>query len=254
MDRSERSANHRDESGIHRSVAERILAVKRDAAAVIVAGGQGKRFGGRVRKQYLVLSGHPLLWWSLQAFDRSPSIGGMVLVVPQEDLSRIRRQIARWHLRKPVHVVRGGSARHDSVRQGLNSVPPGYRWIAVHDAVRPLITPEGIEAVMREARKHRAAIAATPSKDTVKLSRRNHTIQRTLPRSDIWLAQTPQIFQRDLLERAHRRSVRQGITDDAQLVESLGVRIKLVETPAANLKVTVPSDLSMVQLILKGRT
>ena len=227
--------------------------IPQDAAAILVAGGQGLRFGGRVRKQYLTLCGHPLLWWPLRAFDQCRSIEMMVLVVPEEDVLRLRAAVPSWKLHKPVHVVAGGKTRTDSVRHGLAALPPQVRWVAVHDAVRPLVTSALIEKVLNVAKRSRAAIAATPSKDTVKFSRKNHTILRTLSRETIWLAQTPQIFERSLLERAHQKSQRNAVTDDAQMVERLGVRVKLVESSPDNLKVTLPSDFAMAQLLLKDR-
>lgn len=227
--------------------------MKADAAAVIVAGGQGKRFGGRVRKQYLSLSGRPILWWTVKAFQRSPSIGAIVLVVPQADLADVRKQFSGWKAAKGLQIVAGGNARADSVRKGLAVIPPGFRWIAVHDGVRPLVTPALIERVLKATRTYKAAIAACPSKDTVKLAGRDQTIQRTLPRETVWLAQTPQAFERRLLERAHRQGRRLTATDDAFLVERLGVRVKLVESPAENLKVTVPADLEIAQRLMKRR-
>jgi 2-C-methyl-D-erythritol 4-phosphate cytidylyltransferase len=227
--------------------------VSSDFAAVIVAGGQGKRYGGRVRKQYLTLAGRPVYWWSVQAFDRSPSIGVIILVVPRDNIMGMRRQLTRLKTHKPLHLVSGGETRADSVRQGLAAIPPGYRGVAVHDAVRPLITPELIESVIKGARAHRAAIAATPSKDTVKLAGRQRMIQRTLPRESVWLAQTPQAFDRALLERAHARGQDVPVTDDAMLVERLGIRVKLIESPPDNLKVTVPTDFQLAQRLMKGR-
>src|SRR4051812_37028110 len=158
------------------------------AAAVIVAGGQGQRFNAGLsgkpvdRKQYLSLAGHPVLWWSVSAFDSSPSIGLIVLVVPPEDRAMIKQQAAGWKMDKPVSVVAGGKTRADSVRQGLDAVPADFLWVSIHDAVRPLVSPALIESVLKEARSHRAAIAASPSKDTVKMATREQTIQRTLPR------------------------------------------------------------------------
>jgi 2-C-methyl-D-erythritol 4-phosphate cytidylyltransferase len=220
------------------------------AAAIIVAGGQGKRFGGKTRKQYLRLRGRPVLWWALKAFDQSPSIREMILVVPTEDLARARREIKG--LRKPVLLVSGGETRAESVRQGLAAVPARYDWVAVHDAVRPLVTPALIEEVLKSAQQHRAAIAACPSKDTVKVAGPEGTIVRTLPRETVWLAHTPQAFERPLLERAHAQTV-SGVTDDSMLVEQLGVAVKLVISPPENLKVTVPGDLKMAESILKRR-
>jgi 2-C-methyl-D-erythritol 4-phosphate cytidylyltransferase len=224
------------------------------AAAVIVAGGQGKRFGSKVPKQYLTLRGRPVLQWSLAAFDQTPGIGMIVLVVPAADVLRARRQVGRWKLQTPITVVAGGTTRSESVRQGVEAVPAGFGWIAVHDAVRPLVTRELIENVLKAARTYKAAIAACPSRDTVKVSNSRQTIQRTLPRETVWLAQTPQAFERSLLERAHRRARRGVPTDDAQLVEQLGISVKLVEGPPENVKVTVPSDLRIADALLRGRT
>ena len=224
-----------------------------DAAVIVVAGGQGVRFGGSVRKQYLRLARRPILWWSLRAFERSPSIGGLVFVLPREELARGSRRVRRWHLEKLIHVVAGGVTRADSVASGLKAVPRSFRWVAVHDAVRPLVTVTLIEKTLREARRHRAAIAALPSKDTVKLATPSGRILRTPPRESVWLAQTPQIFERNLLERAHQRWTGSHPTDDAQMVERLGVRIQLVESFPENMKVTVPSDLVLAEALLKER-
>jgi 2-C-methyl-D-erythritol 4-phosphate cytidylyltransferase len=223
------------------------------AAAIIVAGGQGVRFGGPVRKQYLRLARRPVLWWTLRAFERSPSIRGIVIVVPADDRRPVYRTVFRWKVRKLVAVVAGGKTRADSVRAGLQALPADYAWVAVHDGVRPLITVETIEATLSAARKHRGAIAACRSKDTVKLADRSGGIASTPPRESVWLAQTPQTFERRLLERAHAAGKRLTVTDDAQLVERLGVRVRLVEAPYENLKVTVPSDLLLAERILRQR-
>jgi len=217
----------------------------KDAAAIIVAGGKGLRFGGRVRKQYLSLQGHPILWWSLRAFQKSPSIAEIILVVPAKDLKRLKRLGA-------ARVVAGGSTRAASVREGLKSVSPGIGWVAVHDAVRPLVSPELIERTLAEARRHQAAIAACPSKDTVKLADARGRIAESPPRERVWLAQTPQAFERKLLERAHRLGHSLAATDDSQLVERLGVKVRLVEASPENLKITHPADLVVAQIILKN--
>jgi len=226
----------------------------KDTAAIIVAGGKGLRFGGRVRKQYLLLNRRPILWWSLAAFDRSPSVLSITLVVPADDVARIRTWMQGWKFKKLVAVVSGGSTRADSVRQGLKAVPQNSRYIAVHDAVRPLVTPRMIEAVIAAARRHKAALAAAPSKDTVKIADARGRVVSSPPRDRVWLAQTPQIFERRLLERAHRRGLRRTVTDDAQLVERLGIRVKVVESFSENLKVTVPADVVLARHILEERS
>jgi 2-C-methyl-D-erythritol 4-phosphate cytidylyltransferase len=229
----------------------------------VVAGGQGQRFGGKIRKQYLKLAGRPVLWWTLQAFIKSPSVGAIVLVVPPDDRPAIQKQFARLRTTQSFQVVAGGPTRADSVRCGLAALPPEYRWVAVHDGVRPMITPELIEAVYQAARTYGAAIAACPSKDTVKVAAADQTVERTLPRETVWLAHTPQAFERELLERAHglrrkqsshrSRTAMHEVTDDAMLIERLGVPVKLVPSPSDNLKVTVPADLEIAQRLMKRR-
>jgi len=222
-------------------------------AAVLVAGGQGTRFGGTVRKQYLRLHGRPLLWWSLRAFQKSPSVGTIVVAVPKDDVERIARDSRRWRFSKLSRVVAGGATRQDSVRRGIEAVEAPFLWIAVHDAVRPLIDVMTIESVIAGAQETGAAIAAAPSRDTVKIADRNGYIADTPLRERVWLAQTPQVIRRDLLARAHRRARTFIGTDDAQLVERLGVRVRLVASALENLKVTLPSDLEIAEHILKGR-
>lgn len=227
--------------------------MKSSASAIVLAAGEGVRFGGPVRKQYLALRGKPILWWSLQAFQKSPSIGTIILVVPPADLDRIRPLTRRWRLSKLKAVIAGGAMRADSVRAGLKALSDSIGWVAVHDAVRPLVRPDLIERTLRNARRYRAAIAATPSKDTVKLANGGGCIASTPPRESVWLAQTPQVFERRLLEAAHAKGRRLAVTDDSQLVERLGVKVRLVEAPAENLKVTRPADLEIARMILKDR-
>jgi len=225
----------------------------KDTAAIIVAGGKGLRFGGDIRKQYLLLNRRPILWWSLSAFERCPSIESITLVVPGEDVRRVNAQARAWKFRKLAAVVPGGVSRADSVRQGLQHIPQNSRYVAVHDAVRPLVTPVLIENVIRQTRKTKAALAACPSKDTVKIADARGCVASSPSRDRVWLAQTPQIFERHVLERAHRQGRHWPVTDDAQLVERLGIRVKLVESSSENIKVTVPIDLIMARKILEAR-
>lgn len=192
-----------------------------------------------------------MVWWSLAAFEASPSIGALILVAPAADVPKLQAQAMRWKFRKLRAVVPGGKERSDSVKEGLKAAPAEARWVAVHDGVRPLITPAQIEAVLAAARRHRAAIAATPSRDTIKIANGQGFVRVSPARALVWQAQTPQIFSRALLERAHR--LKGAVTDDAQLVERLGVRVKLVDTTAENIKVTHPMDLKTADHILRHR-
>jgi len=221
-------------------------------AAIVLGAGSGKRFGGPVRKQYLRLNGKPLLWWSLRAFDQASSVQSLTLVAPQDDLPALKKQLKTWRFKKMHALVAGGAERSDSVKEGLKAIPSDSRWVAVHDGVRPLITPDDIENVIRATLQHRAALAASPSRDTVKIVDAGGFVRSSPDRQTVWLAQTPQIFERALLERAHA-SQAGAVTDDAQLVERLGVSVKLVEIPPTNLKVTLPMDYVLAAQILKQR-
>jgi 2-C-methyl-D-erythritol 4-phosphate cytidylyltransferase len=226
----------------------------RDTAAIIVAGGKGLRFGGSVRKQYLLLQRRPILWWSAAAFEHSPSVLSIILVVPSDDVETVLAQTHAWRLKKISAVVSGGATRADSVREGLKNIPDPARYVAVHDAVRPLVTPAIVERVIQAARITKAALAACLSKDTVKIADSRGRVEASPSRDRVWLAQTPQIFERRLLERANRKGKHLPVTDDAQLVERLGVRVKLVESSPENLKVTLPIDFVLARHILEERS
>ena len=130
----------------------------KDTAAIIVAGGKGLRFGGKIRKQYLRLNGRPILWWSLNAFQRSPSVDAIVLVVPSDDIAAIRKISGLSKISKLQKVVAGGKTRQESVQHGLSALDPHIRWVAVHDAVRPCVSHAVIDAVFTAAAKDGAAM------------------------------------------------------------------------------------------------
>ncbi len=226
----------------------------KDTAAIIVAGGKGLRYGGRIRKQYLRLKQKPILWWSVRAFEKSASVRSIVVVVPQDDVEDILKQVRSWAFEKIQCVVHGGASRAGSVREGLKQVGETIRYVAVHDAVRPLVEPDLVEAVIAAARRNRAALAACPSKDTVKLANGGGYVASSPPRESVWLAHTPQVFERALLARAHKAGRKLAVTDDAQLVERMGVKVKLVPSSPENIKVTVPMDFVLAGKILEARS
>ena len=222
--------------------------------AVVVAGGVGKRLKAQVHKPFVRLGNRPMLCWTLQAFEKAPSIGGILVVVHRSDVEAARRLIRSLGLRKILQVVCGGASRMDSVACGLKVLPARAKWVAVHDGARPLVTSELIERTVREARRAKAAIAAVPVVPTVKQAG-DGWVERTLDRSRLWAVQTPQVFERKLLERAHARGRTNGMkaTDDAALVERLGHRVRIVMGDHRNLKVTTPEDLIIAQALLRRR-
>jgi 2-C-methyl-D-erythritol 4-phosphate cytidylyltransferase len=212
--------------------------------------------GTRVPKQFLELQNLPLLAHTLRAFESAESVAAIIVVAPPADLPYCRRDIVERHGFKKVRkLVPGGAERQDSVRHGVEQVEQSYDVIVVHDAVRPFLTPAMIDEVVGQARAHRAAIVALPMRDTVKRAGDSGLIEETIDRRPLWLAQTPQAFERSLLQDAHRKAHadRFRATDDAQLVERLGVPVAIVEGSSENIKVTRPEDLAMGEAILAAR-
>jgi 2-C-methyl-D-erythritol 4-phosphate cytidylyltransferase len=215
--------------------------------AVIPAAGQGVRMGRK--KQGLLLAGRPVLWWTLDVFEATPLVQGLVVAVPAEDTAAWEDRLA--DCRKVRAVVAGGAERQESVRRGLAAVPDEVGWIVIHDGVRPCFTPELVERVVAEARRHGAAIAALPVAETLKRGA-DGWVQATVERDGLWSVQTPQAFRADVLREAHRRAAAERIagTDDAALLERLGVPVRLVPGLPGNVKITRPDDLALAEALL----
>ncbi|MGE5591611.1 MAG: 2-C-methyl-D-erythritol 4-phosphate cytidylyltransferase [Bacillota bacterium] len=224
-------------------------------AAIIPAAGQGTRMGGGTAKQFLPLLGKPMLAHTLAAFEAATSITQVVLVVGSDLLDACRREIVeRYGFRKVHGIVPGGKERQDSVYSGLRSLGPGYDLVMVHDAARPLVTPEILDRAVAEARGKGAVVAAVPVKDTIKVVDAGAVVE-TPERDRLWAAQTPQVFPYALLLEAHQAALEDGFmgTDDAALVERLGRPVHIVEGSPENLKITTPEDLMLAEAILSRR-
>jgi 2-C-methyl-D-erythritol 4-phosphate cytidylyltransferase len=215
--------------------------------AVVPAAGQGRRMGQK--KQALLLAGQPVLRWTIEALEATPSVYAVVVTVPAEDVADWQHRLAGCS--KVGTVLAGGAERQESVRLALGLVPDGVEWILVHDGVRPCVTPELMARVIDEAAQHGAAIAALPVSETIKRGD-GGWVKETVERDGLWAVQTPQVFRAAVLREAHRRAVAEGITgtDDAALVERLGVPIRLVPGRPDNLKITRPDDLPLAEAFL----
>jgi len=219
--------------------------------AVIVSAGTGKRMNAAVSKQYMVIGGKPILVHALEAFQQCSAVDAIVLVVGAGDEAYAAELAETCGINKVAAVVAGGAERQHSVRLGIDALArlhPEAEWVLVHDAARPLVTPELIERSLAAAAETGASIPAVPVKDTIKTADRTGTVTGTPERSSLWAVQTPQAFRVDLLLEAHRRAEADGFlgTDDAMLVERLGVRVKIAEGDYRNAKVTTPEDLELV--------
>jgi 2-C-methyl-D-erythritol 4-phosphate cytidylyltransferase len=214
--------------------------------ALITAAGKGQRMQSEIPKQYLSLGGKPILVHTLQVFEECPAIDGIYLIVPQDQLTMVQKDlIEKYHFKKVLKLVRGGKMRQLSVWNGLQAIRSGCSIVVVHDGVRPFISCRLIKKSIEEAQKSGAAVVGVPAKDTVKRIVKGKKVQ-TLPREEIWLAQTPQSFQFSLLKRAYQKAQQDDIvgTDDASLVESLGHSITLIKGDYSNIKITTPEDLA----------
>lgn len=223
--------------------------------ALIVAGGRGRRFGGETAKQYRLLAGVPLLVRTLRVFDACRAVDETVVVVPAGDVPWVRAELLPGAgLAKPVQAVAGGATRQESVHNGLECIPHAEALVAIHDAVRPLVTDACIRACIDGAQRHGACIAALPAWDTLKRVGPDGAVLATVPRAGMWLAQTPQAFRLSLIREAHRaaRTAGRSGTDDAELVEQTGAPVRVVPGSPSNLKITTPEDLHAAELLLGG--
>ncbi|MGQ9573540.1 MAG: 2-C-methyl-D-erythritol 4-phosphate cytidylyltransferase [Dehalococcoidia bacterium] len=224
---------------------------RESVGAVIVAAGRGERMGGR-DKLFAVVAGKSLLAHTLAAFEVCPAVDKVVLVLSVDSMERGRRLIAEGGFAKVVDLCPGGERRQDSVRNGLTALA-SCQWVVVHDGARPLVTAELIERGLEAAKETGAAVAAVPIRDTIKEVEPSGVIGRTLSRSQLWAAQTPQVFRYDILCEAHQRA-KGEVTDDAALVEKLGYQVRVFEGSPDNIKVTTPADLALVKALLaQGR-
>jgi 2-C-methyl-D-erythritol 4-phosphate cytidylyltransferase len=204
------------------------------------------------KKQDIRVGAHPVLRWTIDVLEATPEIEGVVVAVPAEDVGSWRRRLRSCP--KVRAVVAGGAERQESVAHALAAVPGTARWILVHDGVRPCITPALIRAVVEAAQTHGAAIAALPVVETLKRGTEGRVVE-TVARDGLFAVQTPQGFQAALLREAHRRAAADGVrgTDDAALVERLGMTVRLVPGLPGNVKITRPEDVPLARQLLAGR-
>jgi 2-C-methyl-D-erythritol 4-phosphate cytidylyltransferase len=212
-------------------------------AAIIVAAGASTRMSGD--KLWADLAGEPLVARSIRVFAASPAIDMLIMVVAAGREEHFRELLAR--LGVGAEVVTGGAERQDSVRAGLEAADDA-EWVVIHDAARPMVTGDLITQGLVEARSSGAAIAAVPAVDTIKVVESGRIVA-TPERGMLWHAQTPQVFRRSILFAAHATAT-SAATDDAALVESLGVPVRVYRGSYANLKVTTDSDLVVARALL----
>ncbi|HZK53136.1 MAG TPA: 2-C-methyl-D-erythritol 4-phosphate cytidylyltransferase [Desulfosporosinus sp.] len=226
-----------------------------DIGVIIPAAGEGKRMGVGYNKQFIVLKGLPILAHTIRLFEESSYVTEIVIVGAEGDLLDIKELVCHHKFVKVVAICQGGAQRQDSVRAGVQALSTTTQRVVVHDGARPLLTLQGFHQFLRETEDFSAAIMGLQLKDTVKRVDRSSKVIETLPREDLRAVQTPQIFDRGILEEAHGRAAAVGYygTDDAALLERMGYPVQMVEGLQENIKVTTPDDLWLAERILAVR-
>lgn len=220
-------------------------------AVILPAAGKSTRFHMQKRKKTFVdLKGRAVWLRAAELFVNRDDVVQTLVVVSPEDLEWFKEKFAPNLAFMNVDIVTGGAERADSVRNALARVRPEAEFVAVHDAARPLLVAEWIDRVFRAAEKTGAAILATPISSTLKRGRQDGTIEETVSRAGLWAAQTPQVFRREILLDAYAKQAGLQPTDEAQLVEQLGVPVALVEGSPLNIKITTNDDFRLAEVAL----
>lgn len=223
--------------------------------AIILAAGRSTRMGGDTNKQFIELLGKPLLYYSLLAFERSPSVDEVILVRRPDYAAQAEDIVRTFGFSKVTAYADGGVERQDSVWNGLQRCDSAVEIVAVHDGARPLVTSELIEATIESARVHGTGIASTKIVDTIKEADEHRAILRNVDRTRLWSVQTPQTARIDLLRRGYTKVFELNliVTDESAAIKTLREPVHLVEWPALNFKITAPADLAVAEALLRQR-
>lgn len=229
---------------------------KRTCTAIILAAGSGKRMGTKTQKQYLDLEGKPVLYYSLRTFEKAERIDDIILVVGESEISYCQEEIVRrYGFTKVQKVVAGGNERYESVWNALQ-VCDSADYVFIHDGARPFVSEDMIERAYQTVISDRACVIGMPVKDTIKIADEEGYIAETPNRDYVWMIQTPQVFEKELVYTAYAKLMenpRMKVTDDAQVVESMMYEdVRLVYGSYENIKITTPEDLEIAKLFLKN--
>jgi 2-C-methyl-D-erythritol 4-phosphate cytidylyltransferase len=220
-------------------------------AVIIVAAGLGARMQSAIPKQFLKLNGKPVLLHSIEAFIRFDPNITIALILPADQFGQWEAVVHQFGFTSPVSIAAGGETRFESVRNGLTVLSEQTELVAVHDAVRPLVAQETIARAYKSAAHYGTGVPAIPLNDSIRQIESSQSV--AVDRSRFCLIQTPQCFERQLLQRAYKQEYKYTFTDDASVVEALGKQIHLVDGNVDNFKLTTPTDLVIAEALLKNR-
>lgn len=221
--------------------------------ALIASAGSGSRMNLDLAKPLVAVRGKPIIVWTLEVFEAHPLIDEVILVFSASGLASAREIVASHRLRKVSRVIAGGATRKESVRNGLEVVDSKTSHVAIHDGVRPFVDRDSLSRVIEEARRCGAAVLGVPVKSTVKRITPSLEVDETLRREQLWEIQTPQVFERELIQTAYLRSGQHAVPDDAALVELMGKKIRVVMGSYFNIKITTQEDLVFAEAIAHVR-
>jgi 2-C-methyl-D-erythritol 4-phosphate cytidylyltransferase len=221
--------------------------------AIIVAAGDSRRMG--FDKLFATIAGRPVIAHTLHAFERASCVDEIIVVAREDRHGEIKAILGDENFKKVPSIIPGGKRRQDSVRAGLDHLEATARYVAIHDAARPLITAEQIERVFEQSRIHAAASLAEPISDTLKYADSEFFVTSPVDRHQLYAMQTPQVFERRLIEDAYRAVYAENasVTDEVSAVERLGRKVVLVANTDLNFKITYPRDLALAESVLRQR-
>lgn len=222
-------------------------------SVIIPAAGFGERMGATIGKQFLMLNDKPILVHTLERFEECAEINEIIVATQRSSFSIIEEMRLKFSLTKLKSLVEGGQRRQDSIANALKTIDTQAEIVVVHDAVRPFVHLKEISQSIETAKYFGASIVAVRAKDTMKMASTDGRVEKTLNRSSLWSVQTPQTFQRKILEDAYAHAEREGIvaTDDSFLAEQIGISPIIVEGSYENIKITTPDDLLLAELLSK---
>jgi 2-C-methyl-D-erythritol 4-phosphate cytidylyltransferase len=219
--------------------------------AIIPCAGLGKRLQSAFPKSLIFLNGKPLCIYALEVMERCPRIDAVIVAAPKAYLPQFQSIIQKYRLKKVKVLVAGGRTRCESVRKALEVLSPETEVVVIHDGARPFVSLHQLEEMIALTKRYPAVIAALPVKPTVKrIHLEKMFVEETLPREELWEVQTPQVFRKEVLLKAHKRNKDNSATDDALLVERLGIPVKVVRGQERNVKITTPQDFLWAQVFL----
>lgn len=221
--------------------------------AIVPSAGSGKRLGLKTKKPFVPLGNRPLVFYALNALNRSRFIDAIIVAAQKSCVNDLKKIIKKYAFGKVIKIVAGGKTRFESVRNCIDGIPAGFDVVLIHDGARPFPDDRIIGGSIRMAKRYGGCVVAVPVTDTIKLADKRLFIKRTLDRSSLYAAQTPQAFRRSVAERAYGSARIAGVTDDAILVEKRSGKVKILAGSPRNIKVTTKEDLKLAELFLRSK-